>query len=302
MSIADEVRSFWDADSAVYDTVPNHHPSDPAEQAAWSAALANLLPPPPCRVLDCGAGTGFLSLLVARLGHQVTALDLSPGMLSRLRAKADAAGLTIDVVEGPAEAPPAGPFDAVIERHLLWTLPTPAAALRAWREAAPAGRLVLVEGSWGEGDPLEGLRRSARDLLTRLAAPLRTLSGSGSGSPGPDHVHGLVGATGPASHAGASAGGGSGAGAPDGDGTCGGDTRTHGGHHAEYPEEIRRVLPLGSGTTPAELVRLVAEAGWTAPRLVRLRDVEWAATLALPLPERLLGVPARFAIVADGRS
>jgi hypothetical protein len=43
---------------------------------------------------------------------------------------------------------------------------------------------------------------------------------------------------------------------------------------------------------------VVAEAGWVAPRLVRLRDVEWASTLEKRLPERLLGVTPRFAVVA----
>ena len=119
MSVADEVRRYWNADSAVYDDVPHHHPTAPAERAAWTAALAGLLPPAPSRVLDCGAGTGFLSIAVAQLGHRVTALDLSPGMLSRLRAKAEASGVEVEVVEGGAEQPPPGEFDVVIERHLL---------------------------------------------------------------------------------------------------------------------------------------------------------------------------------------
>jgi hypothetical protein len=46
------------------------------------------------------------------------------------------------------------------------------------------------------------------------------------------------------------------------------------------------------------VARLVAEAGWVAPRLVRLRDVEWATVLEQPFPERLLGVAPRFAVVA----
>ena len=47
------------------------------------------------------------------------------------------------------------------------------------------------------------------------------------------------------------------------------------------------------------LAELVETAGWRAPRLERLRDVEWATTLALSPLERLLGVSPRFAIVAD---
>jgi hypothetical protein len=43
---------------------------------------------------------------------------------------------------------------------------------------------------------------------------------------------------------------------------------------------------------------MVAGAGWATPRLRRLADVEWAERCELPLPERLLGVPPRFAVVA----
>jgi SAM-dependent methyltransferase len=124
-----------------------------------------------------GAGTGFLSLAAARLGQRVTALDLSGGMLERLREKAAAEELEVEVVQGGAEEPPAGPFDAVIERHLLWTLPDPRAALAAWRAVAPEGRLVLFEGLIGGADPVEAVRRQARDGLRRLRGD-------------PDHHHG----------------------------------------------------------------------------------------------------------------
>src|SRR6266511_3958234 len=144
VDLADSVRRFWDADAATYDRSPDHGAATPTERAAWSAALARLLPPAPARVLDAGAGTGFLSL---------------------------------EAVEGGAEHPPPGQFDAVIERHLLWTLPDPAAALTAWRQAAPEGRLVLFEGLWGRVDPIERLRQQAREGWRRLRRE-------------PDHHHG----------------------------------------------------------------------------------------------------------------
>src|SRR5580692_2587918 len=100
MAILDDIRRFWDDDAATYDNAPGHHPTSAAVQAAWTAALASLLPPPPARVLDCGAGTGFLSLIAARLGHSVTALDLSTAMLDRLRTAADAEQLDVEIVVG----------------------------------------------------------------------------------------------------------------------------------------------------------------------------------------------------------
>ena len=241
MAILDEIRRFWDDDAATYDNAPGHRPTSPAVRAAWTAAIEALLPPPPARVLDCGAGTGFVSLMAARLGHAVTAIDLSPGMLGKLRAAAGREGLEIDVVVGDATEAPSG-FDVVIERHVLWTLPDPGAALAAWRQAAPAGRLIALESLWGRVDPLE----VARDQAWRWVKRWR---------------------------------------------------RTPPDHHGDYPDTVRNALPLGSGTHPRTLVALVEEAGWRSPRLHRLRDVDWAVTLEQRLPERLLGVPSRYAVV-----
>lgn len=243
MSITDEIRGYWNTDAAIYDNASGHRPTSSAEKAAWATALARLLPPAPARVLDCGAGTGFLSLIAARLGHRVTALDLSPGMVSRLKNRAASEGLEVHLVEGPATEPPPGTFDAVMERHLLWTLPDPVAALRAWRGAAPVGRLVLIEGLWGKADPVEALRSTGREALRRLR-------------------------------------------------------RRPGDHHGAYAAETHAALPLGRGTHPSAVIDAVGAAGWPDPWLERLRDVEWAASLQLGRPERVLGVTPRFVVSA----
>jgi SAM-dependent methyltransferase len=167
-SVSEEIQQFWDEDAAVYDDSPEHHPRRPHERAAWGATLRRLLPDPPARVLDAGAGTGFLSLLLAAQGYQVTAMDLSAGMLEKLRAKAGRQGLDVEIVRADAASPPDGPFDAVVERHLLWTLPDPAAALAAWRQAVPTGRLVLVEGTWGKTTGIPAVQAEARRLARRI--------------------------------------------------------------------------------------------------------------------------------------
>src|ERR1035438_10202484 len=64
------VREYWDLDAATSDHSPGHDPQTPVELAVWAATLRRLLPPPAARVLDAGAGTGFLSLLLAREGYR----------------------------------------------------------------------------------------------------------------------------------------------------------------------------------------------------------------------------------------
>lgn len=164
VDVHDRLRRYWDTDSATYERSPTHRMASPTERAAWNAVFARTLPAPPARVLDVGAGTGFLSRALAALGHRVTALDLSEGMLDVLRR----ASPSIEVVQGPAHRPPAGPFDAVVERHLAWTLPDPVEAFSAWREAAPDGRLVVFEGLWGAADPVVAARQKLRATVERL--------------------------------------------------------------------------------------------------------------------------------------
>jgi SAM-dependent methyltransferase len=164
-----ELRAYWDRDSATYDHAASHRPRSAGVNAAWAAALRRLLPPPPVRVLDVGAGTGFVSLTLARLGYEVTALDSAPGMLDRLRDKAAEERLDVRTVEADAGHPPDGPFDVIVERHLIWTLPDPAGTLEAWRRAAPDGRLVLLESLWGDvADTPERLRVRAREFMRSL--------------------------------------------------------------------------------------------------------------------------------------
>ncbi|HEV8089708.1 MAG TPA: methyltransferase domain-containing protein [Actinomycetota bacterium] len=165
----DTIRTWWDEDASVYDDSVGHAISDPVEAAAWRRALEFMLPDPVARVLDVGTGTGSLALLIAELGHAVTGLDLSDGMLERARTKAEQAGVSIEFVHGHAGEPPSGPFDAVVERHVLWTVPDPVAALRAWREVTgPGGRLVVLEGSWGGDGPFVAVADLAAQALERF--------------------------------------------------------------------------------------------------------------------------------------
>ncbi len=239
------IRAWWDRDARTYDHARSHAISDPVEAAAWRRALGEALPEPPARVLDVGAGTGALSLLAAELGHHVTALDLSQEMLAVAARKAAERAVDLELVHGRAEEPPPGPFDAVMERHVLWTLPDPEGALRAWREVtSPGGRLVLFEGSWGGDGALRKLRSLAAEGLRRLR------------------------------------------GIPD-------------DHHAPYPEEVLRHLPLARRSSPEPMIEAAYRAGWRAVRLKRLRDVEWAEIRHTGAVLGWLEHHPRYAIVAQ---
>jgi SAM-dependent methyltransferase len=163
--IQDRIREYWDRDSETYDRSPSHAITDPVEAAAWRAVLRRHLPDPGARVLEAGAGTGAITTLLVDLGYRVTALDLSEAMLDRARQKLK--GLEVELVVGPADHPPPGPFDAVVERNIMWTNHDPAGTLSAWREVTrPGGRLLLLEGI--EGGPIHDLREWTAGVARRV--------------------------------------------------------------------------------------------------------------------------------------
>ncbi len=63
------------------------------------------------RLLDLPCGEGRHALELARRGHQVTGVDLSPYAVERARAEARRTGASVDFRTGDMRAPPPGPFD-----------------------------------------------------------------------------------------------------------------------------------------------------------------------------------------------
>ena len=163
-------RAAWDAHADTFDDAVDHGLASEAARAAWWSALVGALPEPGSAVADLGCGTGSLTLLLAQHGYRVAALDFSPRMIERARAKTAAVAESVSLDVGDAAEPPwpHATFDAVLARHVVWALPDPAVALGRWADLlAPGGRLVLVEGRWDTG---AGLR--AAELVALLPESL----------------------------------------------------------------------------------------------------------------------------------
>jgi len=123
-----------------------------------------------------GTGAGFLALLFAEMGHEVTGVDLSAGMLEKAKHNAEHMGLEVDFFHGDAENLPFedNSFDLVVNKFLLWTLPQPSCAVREWKRVLkPGGRLLAIDGDWFDPRPSKRFKRLVSEWTERFVKKSR---------------------------------------------------------------------------------------------------------------------------------
>lgn len=111
-------------------------------------------------VLDLGCGHGMASVVMARHGANVTAVDLSGGYLSEAARRAAANGAAVHFAQADAQRLPFAEhsFDRVWGNAVLHHLDLGTAARELMRVLRPGGWAVFCE-PWGENPLLELARR-----------------------------------------------------------------------------------------------------------------------------------------------
>lgn len=170
-ALKEEIRAYWSGRAASFDQQVGHAIKSEAELAAFQALLRQSFGAEPREVLDLACGTGEITRALLSLGHKVTAIDFSEEMLARARAKHGAAAR---ILPGDAEhlLDDDASYDALVTRHLVWTLTDPEAALAEWfRVLKPGGRLLVIDGDWINRTWLQRqLNRAATFLRERAGA------------------------------------------------------------------------------------------------------------------------------------
>jgi ubiquinone/menaquinone biosynthesis C-methylase UbiE len=145
----------------------------------WTAALDWVrdaaAPLSPARLLDLGAGTGTGALGLAERfpGATVTAVDVEPDALDRLRGKAKERGVEsrVHAVEADLDAawPDLGPLDLTWASMSLHHLADPGAALRdVLAVTRPGGMIAVAEFP----EPLRFLPDDIKGFEDRVLAPV----------------------------------------------------------------------------------------------------------------------------------
>lgn len=145
LDIESRIMRYWTARSHDFGTVRKNELGS-AMGRRWQEELQSHLPEGSgLRILDIGTGTGFFAILMAKLGHRVTGIDLTPAMLIEAHALAEALNLDVDFLEMDAQTLDFQDesFDVILSRNLTWTLPEPVKAYQEWYRVLKKGGILM---------------------------------------------------------------------------------------------------------------------------------------------------------------
>jgi SAM-dependent methyltransferase len=153
-----EVRAFWEANPVAASAIP--HPVGSAEyfpaydalrelneSPAFAAELHEFSAHSQGRVLDVGAGNGYVLSRYARAGAEVVGVDLTAAGTGLCRRRFALQGLRGCFVQGSGESLPFRDqsFDCVCSMGVIHHTPDPEAVLAECRRVlVPGGRLILM--------------------------------------------------------------------------------------------------------------------------------------------------------------
>ncbi len=107
------------------------------------------------KILDVGCGAGFFSILLAKEGHEVFGIDLTPEMIENAIQLAEEENADCHFQVMDAENPMFADetFDVVISRNLTWTLPNAEHAYSEWMRVLKTGGVLLnFDANYGKED------------------------------------------------------------------------------------------------------------------------------------------------------
>ncbi|SIT85899.1 class I SAM-dependent methyltransferase [Pontibacter indicus] len=135
---------------------------------------------PDDNILIVGAGTG-LDLPYLRGYTRITANDITPGMITKLKARAEQLAIPVEahVMDGQQLAYPDNSFDAVLLHLIIAVIPDPIACIREVEQVLkPGGAVMVFDKFLPDGQKPSLLRRLFNQVASTLFSDVNRSIGS----------------------------------------------------------------------------------------------------------------------------
>ena len=144
------MNRYWDERSKSYSEMNLSQLADERRLAWDRAVFSHVEEGRKLRVLDMGTGPGFLAILAARRGHEVTGADMNKEMLRQAKKNAVLAGVDIRFLQVGHDLDFGRErFDLILSRDVTWTLTDPKGQLRAWAGLLTGGgKMLYFDAEW----------------------------------------------------------------------------------------------------------------------------------------------------------
>ena len=147
----EKINEYWSDDSENYDRII-HDELASFRVAGWQKLIGEQTGgKTPLRVLDCGCGPGFFTIILAKAGHTVTGIDGADGMLEKARRNAADQGISAEIRKMDCHdlAFAGGTFDLVVSRNVTHALRDHRRVYGEWlRVLKPGGVLLIFDANW----------------------------------------------------------------------------------------------------------------------------------------------------------
>jgi ubiquinone/menaquinone biosynthesis C-methylase UbiE len=177
--LKEDIRAYWSERSKTFDQDFGHRIPEGPEFDAWAKAIRAQLGDKPLKILELACGTGEVTRVLLSMGHTVTALDFSEPMLATAKVKHQGnARAYFILADAENTMEPDESYDAIVSRHLVWTLTDPAMAFADWhRVLRPDGKLLFFDGNWAEPSRLGRLALRIIAVMDRVTGASTHLDG-----------------------------------------------------------------------------------------------------------------------------
>ena len=152
-SLLEATAEHWDGASTRYSSIIREEYENEAGNV-WKEYIETYRPKGEhLKVLDCGCGPGFFSILMSNDGHLVEAIDISDGMLEKARRNVEELGFPENVSFSNMDVNntdfPDNTFDLILTRNVTWMSRDLSETYSEWlRILKPGGRMLVFDANW----------------------------------------------------------------------------------------------------------------------------------------------------------